>query len=379
MNIFKMALISLGKKALTLILIILELTALFAGEIYTVNIIEERSMLSKTFNELLEQENCYFVYDSKFIEKKILNPKLTSTQSKKDLLENIKSNYQIYDAMSAIVGSYYVISLSDEIYRRLALPLMFGSLGSGENSAVASLGVGRGDFTVEGDKVSIDLNICGTLTNETFMPVMTSFDGNNMTTKNLFSPINADNIIITGRSAIKGFEDQFTSDTGFFILFDSNAKEDVNFLKKSANVPETKIIKENSRKALQEDLSGFIPLLGCFVLIVLIGIVCVSLTMFNENKYKNGVLWLCGYSKAKILLIQAVGLTIMPAVSFVLSVIALYILKAIFAEVLAGLTITLSCIVCVLITVILFLGISMAAPIIKTAGKSPVEYLGRAK
>lgn len=377
MNTLKLAFISLGKKILTLVLIILELTALFMTEIYMINALEERSILNAPYSKLLN-ENCFVVYDSKYIQKQMENQKLTMTESHNELLKDLKGDYQVYDIMCVNTDLYYIVSVNDDIYKALKLPLSSGSYGTEKNSAVASKKVPKGNLAVQTADGSLELNICGTLTENTYIPSTSSYNID-MTINDLYFPTYIDNLIITNRSAIKGFEDQFTCDLGFLIVFKSDIEENVNLLKSKAAVLDGPSFAENTRKALNDDLRNFLPLLCCLILIVIIGIVCVSLTIFNENRYSNGVLWLCGYSKARILAVHAQSIIILPIISLIVSALAILIFKLINSEFVTNIRFTLPCFASALITCFFLLIVSMAVPMIKTAGKSPVEYLGRSK
>ncbi len=377
MDSIKLAFMSLGRKMLTLVLVILELTTLFVVEIYMVNVLQERSILNAPYNELLNQ-NSFFVYDRDFPQKKTINPSLTFLESQNELLKDLKGEYQVYNVLSANIDSYYIVSVSDAMYKLLALPLSSGEYGKEKNAAVASKAISKGKRTINTDDGSFEINICGNLTDNTFTPATLLYNID-MTTNDLYYPTNQKNIIITGRDTIKGFEGWFACDLGFLIVFKSDIQENIDILKSKADVLEGTRLAENTKKALNDDLNSFVPLLGCIMEVVIIGIVCVSLTMFNENQYRNGVLWLCGYSKAKILALHAESVIILPIISLTVSTIILLILKLINLELTRGIRLTLPCFVFVMITFFLLMAVSMAIPIIKTAGKSPIEYLGRSK
>lgn len=374
----KLAFMSVGQKTLTLALVILELTALFVTEIYTISILRERSMLIAPYSGILSQ-NSFFVYDKDFPLKLIEDNSLTFSKSQEELLKDIKGDYQIYNFLSATINSYYIVSVSDDIYESLELPLSSGDYGREKNSAVASKGIGKGKLTINTDDGgSFEINISGNLTDNTYIPGVTGYSSD-ITANDLYYPTNDKNLIITGRSSIQGYEDYFDCDIGFWIIFKSDIQENVDILKSKAAVTEGTRLADNTQKALNDDLKSFIPLVCCIMLIVIIGIVCISLTIFNENQYRNGVLWLCGYSKAKILALHAESITILPVIALAAAAIILLIAKVMGIELAANIRLSLPCCAAVLITCFFLLAASMIAPMIKTAGKSPVEYLGRSK
>ncbi len=378
MDLLKLAVLSLSKKAVTLILVIMELAVLFIAENYMVSALKERSMLYVPYRQLLN-ENSAFVIDTAYTDNLMENSYLTEKQSREQLLDGISGDYTIYDVWVYNDGAYRIYSLSDEIYDELALPLSAGSYKSGRNCAVAAYGMGMGEYAVDVPSGSLLLDICGNLTESTFVPQMSYFSSSDMTVKDFYNAsVSEKNFIITNRSSINGFEEQFRCEVGFLIQFDTDVNENIALMRSKGEAAEGALIAENTTSALNEDLKSFIPLLGCILMIVLIGMVCISMTIFNENQYRNGILWICGYSRFKMLVIHALSVFVL----IVLSLIAGVFLTVLYS-LLNGSAISISSggenAAVLILTCISLVIATMIIPIVKTAKTTPIEYVGRSK
>lgn len=374
MNTIKIALLAFKKNTFTFILVIAQLAVLFLAENYMVSALVERKMQFAPFKPLLN-DNTAFVYDIEY-EKNAAMLGMDSKASRETLLSGINDEYKIYDVMSFTNGEYTVYSVSDEIYASLALPLAFGNYESG----VGSFGMSAGEkVIIFSDGSDLRLKISGALTASTYIPAMTSFSSQDMTADEFYySSVNERNIILTNRSSIGGYERHFRLSSGFLIEFKSAAAQNLEALNKAAlTVPAAEIAK-NTNKALQNDLLKFIPLVGTVLIIVIIGIICVSVITFKENERRNAVLWICGYSRAGIIGVHTAGTALVTALSVIISLAAFGIMKLSGNEMLVGINLTIENLVATFMTCALLSAISAVVPALKCRKASPAEYIRRA-
>ncbi len=374
MNTIKITLLAFKKNAFTFILVIAQLAVLFLAENYMVSALVERKMQFAPFEPLLN-DNTAFVYDIEY-EKNAAMLGMDSKASRETLLSGINDEYKIYDVMSFTNGEYTVYSVSDEIYASLALPLAFGNYESG----VGSFGMSAGEKVISfSDGSDLRLKISGTLTASTYIPAMTSFSSQDMTADEFYySSVNERNIILTNRSSIGGYERHFRLSSGFLIEFKSGVAQNLEALKGVAlTVPATEIA-ESTYKALQNDLLKFIPLVGTVLIIVIIGIICVSIITFKENERRNAVLWICGYSRAGIIGVHTAGTALVTALSVIISLAAFGIMKLSGNEMLVGINLTIENLVATFMTCALLSAISAVVPALKCRKASPAEYIRRA-
>ena len=374
MNTIKITLLAFKKNAFTFILVIAQLAVLFLAENYMVSALVERKMQFAPFEPLLN-DNTAFVYDIEY-EKNAAMLGMDSKASRETLLSGINDEYKIYDVMSFTNGEYTVYSVSDEIYASLALPLAFGNYESG----VGSFGMSAGEkVIIFSDGSDLRLKISGALTASTYIPAMTSFSSQDMTADEFYySSVNERNIILTNRSSIGGYERHFRLSSGFLIEFKSAAAQNLEALNKAAlTVPAAEIAK-NTNKALQNDLLKFIPLVGTVLIIVIIGIICVSVITFKENERRNAVLWICGYSRAGLIGVHTAGTALVTALSVIISLAAFGIMKLSGNEMLIGINLTIENLVATFMTCALLSAISAVVPALKCRKASPAEYIRRA-
>lgn len=374
MNTIKITLLAFKKNAFTFILVIAQLAVLFLAENYMVSALVERKMQFAPFEPLLN-DNTAFVYDIEY-EKNAAMLGMDSKASRETLLSGINDEYKIYDVMSFTNGEYTVYSVSDEIYASLALPLAFGNYESG----VGSFGMSAGEKVISfSDGSDLRLKISGALTASTYIPAMTSFSSQDMTADEFYySSVNERNIILTNRSSIGGYERHFRLSSGFLIEFKSGAAQNLEALKGVAlTVPATEIA-ESTYKALQNDLLKFIPLVGTVLIIVIIGIICVSVITFKENERRNAVLWICGYSRAGLIGVHTAGTALVTALSVIISLAAFGIMKLSGNEMLIGINLTIENLVATFMTCALLSAISAVVPALKCRKASPAEYIRKA-
>lgn len=374
MNSLKLFLTSFKKNIFSFVLIILEISSLFLAENYMYSVLKEREMLNAPFAPLLN-ENTILAYDtSMFLGSSGL------AGSRNEIVKNISGNYKIYDVKIYSDINISVASISDEIYEKLALPLSSGSYGTAEKGAVGTIRTKTGENKIEIEGKTLTLNVCGLLTEMTYIPEMKNFNSADMTIADFYSSsINAANTIITSRSAIKGFEDYFTNSFGFLIEFEDNVEENIAAIRKKASVITAENIIINTENALESDRERFLPLISAITFIVLIGIVCISVITFKENELNNGIMWLCGYSKSGIIGMHSINIALMTLLSAVISAVVFLVLKSSRNELVIGLSLSLGNLVLTLLTAAFLIGVSAIIPVLRSLRTSPVEYLRRAK
>lgn len=389
MNVFNLAAVSLRKKIIITILIIMELTVLFFAENYAVCSLKERTMLSAPYNKILGDDSV-FVYDANFpLKASKSDTSISPLESRSDILKGLNENYKIYDFLyyhDLTQTNCTVYSVADELYSSLAIPLTSGKYGNAPNSAVASSGLGKGNVTIDTLSGTINLDICGTLTSNTYVPENTSYNSD-LTIEDLYTVNNSGNVIITARSGLGEAEKSFNASLGFILKFNSpkSAENGMNFLKDKAAVISGNVIKTNTNALIFSDISSFLPLICCILFITLIGIISISSMIFDETKYRTAVLWLCGYSRKKIVLIQAASIAILLIASLaVFALLALAVNLLISNEIInsdsfSKMSFGLGNLAITLITCAFLIIAAVAIPAVKTFKKSPVEYLGRAK
>lgn len=370
MSYLNFAFLSVKKNAAAFVLAILEIAALFLAVNYSVSAIHDRKMLIAPFKKLLD-ENTFFVYDSQFF-----NTGVEQRQSRQTILDEISGDYEIYDVLSYYSSDCIILSVSDKLYSKLEMPLVSGSY----KTAVGTFRTRSGERSVTTEGGTFFLNVSGILTASTYLPQMSSFNSGGLTTSDIFeTSVNQPNIIITNRTAISGLEEQFSASIGFFVNIKQDREGNYQRLAKISGVLSGADIIKNSETALKEDLSGFAPVLLCVLCVVIIGILCISAIITRQNEYRNGVMWLCGYSKKQMLWAHAVNILTMLIISLVISAAVLGILKICENEIAASLNLTFANLVGSVVLSALLIGISLIIPAAKSANKSPIEYLGRAK
>lgn len=374
MNSLKLFLTSFKKNIFSFVLIILEISSLFLAENYMYSVLKEREMLNAPFAPLLN-ENTFLAYDTS-----VFSGSSGLAGSRNEILKNISGNYKIYDVKIYSDTNISVASISDEIYEKLALPLSSGSYGTAENGAVGTIRTKTGENKIEIEGKTLTLNVCGLLTEMTYIPEMNNFSSADMTIADFYSSsINASNTIITSRSAIKGFEDYFINSFGFLIEFEDNAEENIAAIRKNASVITAENILINTENALESDRERFLPLICAIMFIVLIGIVCISVITFKENELNNGIMWLCGYSRSGIIEMHSINIALMTLLSAVISAVVFLVLKSSRNELVIGLNLSLGNLALTLLTAVFLIGVSAIIPALRSLRTSPVEYLRRAK
>ncbi len=374
MECIKFAFLSIRKNAAAFVLVILELAALLLAANFAMSAINDRNMLNAPFRGILNSKTA-FVYDYKYPQNDV-ELGLNLSGSRQLILDEIEGDYKIYDVLSLSTGKYTVISVSDEIYSRMKLPLSFGN----RKTAVGTFGTSLGEHTIELDNDSFIINVSGTLTENTYLPMMNSFGTSNFTTNDLFSvSVSTRNIIVTNRSAISGFEDEFTVSPGFFVTFDNDYDGNFKRLASMGDIISSKQLIKNSNAALIKDILNFMPVLLCVLFIVIIGMVSISVIISRQNEYRDGVIWLCGYSKKRIHLIHAVNILFIMIFSTVVGAATLGILKITGNELAVTMNLSFANIILSVVLLGFLLLVSLVVPVIKCAKSSPIEYLGRAK
>lgn len=381
MNLLNMIFLSILTNRLAYLLTIIEIAALLLTVNISVSTIADRNMLDKAYNVVLS-ENSVFVWDTNYTQNKISGLAKTKEQSRELILNDLVGEYKLFDSILFDGNSpddVKIIALSDEIYDKLALPLMSGNY----SGAVASFGSQTGKFSYTySDNEAIDLEITGILTPQTFLPLMRLYStGTSFSIKDFY--VTSDNFkkfILTRKSSVIGHESLFSIEMGFVLQFnDDNYSKNLEILSTKAGVTEGTKILNNSQKALWEDLKDFIPLLVCVSLAVIIGTVSVSIIMNAKCEYRNGVLWLCGYSRRKILFFHFFNMIFMFVISTIIFVCVHQTLCLFKVEFFTSASFSLENILATLIVCAVLIALSMIIPTIKSRKTSPVEYLRRAK
>lgn len=374
MQYINFAFLSMKKNAAAFILIILELAALFLTVNFSVSTVNDRQMLNATFKTILDDDTVY-VDDFEFFNRRI-EYGVDRSGSRQMLLDEISGGYEVYDVITCTTSKYRIISVSDEIYSHLKMPLINGSY----KKAVATFGTSLGEHSIELESGTLTLNVSGTLTGSTYLPIMDDFNTADFTTRDIFqSSIDEPNVIITNRTAIGNFKAEFTPSLGFFVKLNGDYEANEARLREVAAIMPSADIIKNSKKALREDIAGFAPILLCVLFIVIIGTVSISAILDRQNEYRNGVLWISGYSKKQILLSYSITILIILILSICVSAAVVGILKLLENELAMTMKMSVANVLTSVLVCVFLLFVSLIIPIIKSAKKSPVEYLGRAK
>lgn len=372
MNAIKISFLNFKRNVITYILVLLELSVLFLAVNYLVCVLKEREMYIAPFRQILN-ENTVFANDESYMSNMILG--MTGRESREKMLSEITDEYKIYDVISVNNGKYIVMSMSDELYAGLTLPLSNGNY----KSAVGTVGTALGEHTVDFlDGSSMKISTSGTLTPITVLPEMNSIK-NNMTVKDFFiTSVNDKNIIITNRTAISGFEDKFRVRSCFFIEFKNDISENTKKLQNGgATTTSAVLIGENSQKALKAELSGTVPVVCLITFISLLGIVFVSVITFKRNEQKNAVFRLCGYSNARIMGLHCFGILLLTVVSMGAAAAAFKIMKLFELEATVGISLSLPNLIVSLAATAVLILFAAVVPMISTARKTPAEYFRR--
>lgn len=375
MSYLNFTFVSIKKNLTAFILMVLELSFMLLLVNYSVSTIQERQMLNTPFEEILNEKTIY-VDDSDFINKHFMQG-LNSRQSRQEILNEVIGDYKIYDVLSYISGEYTVISVSDEIYSRLNIPLAVGSYKTG----VGTFGTSLGEHSIAiGDGQSLTVNVSGTLTESTFIPKMNSFRTSGFTTKDIFDvSVDEPNIIITNRTTIDDIKDMFTVSMGFFITIEEDFESNYNNLLNVAGLVTSEDVRKNSNAAFVKDVMSFFPVLICVLFIAIVSIVSISVIFSSQNEYSSGVLWVCGYSKIKILAAHSVNISMIMIVSIIIGSAALGILKLMKNPIGTAVNLGPANLISSIALCAILLFVSLIIPIIKIRKTSPIEYLGRAK
>lgn len=370
MNAIKISLLNFKKNLFTYILVLLEISVLFLAVNYLVSVLKECEMYIAPFRCALN-ENAVFVNDESFAFNQAFYG-MTGLQSREKLLSDISDEYKIYDVMSTSNGDYTVLSLSNEIYDELSMPLMTGNY----KRSVGTFGTGLGEHEVKfSDGTSMKITISGTLTAIASIPEMNIIKNNMSASDFYYTSVNERNIIITNRTAINGFEDKFNVRSCFFIEFKTNITENTAKLQNiGAEVTPAVLIAENSQKALKADLSGSVPLVCLITFISLLGIVFVSVITFKDNERKNAVFRLCGYSNMRIIGLHCFGIVLLATLSMGVAAAAFTIMKLLKIEAAVGLTLSPLNLLVSLTAIAALVLAAAVVPVILTAKKTPAEY-----
>lgn len=371
MSYIKLFLSSFAKNKLTFFVIILETAALFLSLNFLVSTLRDIEMLNCAYKDIFS-DNSVLVDDKNYIRNRLLEG-LDTKQSRERILENITDNYKIYDVLIYSNPETTILSVSDEIYSHLALPLASGNY----SKSVGSFDMTGDTFTVELEDKVLVLELSGKLTSSTYLPIV-SYTSTDMTTKDMYqvSPYTI-KTVITNRSSIAGFEDLFSVGGAFIIHFDENFDKNVEILNSVANTVRGTRILGNTAEDLKKDFMSYMPLIICVLLITLIGTTSISIILYSQNDRRNSTLWLCGYSRWQILIAHEITLFILTAIAASVGIAVFMVWGMLENSPAAGMTVGVTNIIVSLLMCVLLAGTAMVLPTIKSAKKSPVEYLRR--
>lgn len=374
MYYIKFAFLSIRKNAAAFMLVILELAALLLATNFAMSAINDRAMLNAPFRKILDSKTA-FVYDTGYTQN-ALELGLNQGESRQLILNEIEGDYKIFDVLIRSTNTYTVISVSDEIYSCMKLPITLGN----RQAAVGTFGTSLGEHIINLEGGMLTVNVSGVLTENTFLPMMSSFGSTDFTTKDMFSvSSNTPNIIVTNRTAIRDFEDEFSVSPGFFVTIENDYEGNFKRLASIGGIISSKELLKNSNSALTEDILSFLPVLLCFLFIVIIGMVSISVIISHQNEYRNGIMWLCGYSKKRILLIHAINILFIMIFSIVVGAMTLGVLKIVGIELVVTMNLSFANIITSAVLFGFLLLVSLIVPTVKSAKSSPIEYLGRSK
>lgn len=375
----KLAFTAIRKNKILFTLIILEIASLILVVNVLICTLADRKMLDAPYRKLLNN-NAMYVWDTNYNQNMLSGLAKNPQESFQLLLSKIEGEYKICD-VSVFNGKVNIIAVSDEIFDNLTLPLISGDY----TGAVANLGGPTGDYIFGNDsgENALTIKITGTLTSKTYLPLMQSFrTGSQFTTKDFY--LTSDefgDFIITRKSTVKGNEESFENISGKIIQFkdEESYKKNLAILSKYGGVQEGKNIIENSQQALRDDLFDFLPVALCILFIVIIGTVSISAIMYLQSEYKNGVLWICGYSRQRILLSHLINMLIVFLFSIIISIFAYWIMSILKIEIIITAKFSLANLMISLILCALLVVLSMAIPMARSSKASPIEYLRRSK
>lgn len=370
MNEIKISVLNFKRNGFTYILVLFEISVLFLAVNYLVSVWKEQEMYIAPFRCVLK-ENVAFVTDSSLTDNLTLFG-MTARQSREKLLSDVSDQYKIYDVMTTSNGEYTVFSFSDELYDGLSMPLLNGNY----KSAVGTFGTKLGENEIKfSDGTSMKIKTSGTLTAITSVPEMNSVRTNMPVNDFYCTYVNDRNVILTNRTAINGFEDKFNVRFCFFIEFQTNIAENITKLQNAgAWVIPAVLIAENSQKALESKLSGFVPLVCLITFISLLAIVFVSVITWKENERKNAVFRLCGYSNMRLIKLHCFGIMLLTALSMGVAAAVFAIMKLLEIEAAVGLALSPLNLFVSLIAIAALVLAAAIVPMILTAKKTPAEY-----
>lgn len=370
----KFAFLSVKKNTVAFVLVILELAALILASNYALSTMIDRRMLIAPFKVISKDDSVYAAdidYGMKRLEFGV-----DQRQSRQMILDEISGNYKIYDVLSYTTNEYTIVSLNDEIYSHLKMPLSAGNY----ETAIGTFGTKLGEHSLRINGKELVINLSGCLTANAFIPMMSSFGTSDFNTKDLFEPsVNRSNVVVTNRSAIGELENDFSVSNGFFITFKDNYAENFRHLSGICGIVSVTDLMTASDKAIIEDIMDLLPVILCVLFLVIIGITSISVIINDQNEYRNGVMWLCGYSKRQILTALIVNISIMLIISILVSVLTLGLLNLFKIELAVTISLSLANFALSVILCLAMLFISLAIPVIKIARVSPIEYVRRAK
>lgn len=386
MSYIKYAFYAIKCNKLTAVLVIFEIASLLLAANILVSAVSDREMLIAPYKRILG-ENSMYVCDINYSTKIASGVASSRAESRENILREIKSDYEIYDSCIVNVSDVSsddditIVALSDEIYDNLALPLVSGNYGGAAGSFDVPQGTHTLEYSDSGGTHTISLNVTGTFTAGSYVPLMRSYSsGNDLSVNDLYISSNGfGKYIVARKSVFPEIDDLFVTESCFIIKFHDNCEENTEIIKSSAAATNGSEILQNTSKLLLSDLADFIPITICVSLIVLIGTTSISVIIASKSKRQNAVLWICGYSRKALLAAHLVNMSLILVFSVLTAFCVWEILSFLGVEIIATakfgfLNFLITCAICGVL-----LAISMAIPTAKIAKATPIECFRRAK
>lgn len=410
MKYFKLALLSIGERFKTNLLLVLQLIFMLVVVNYMIGSMHSRSMLSDTYRSVLDKQGWYMQYnDFDEIERRInraseTGEKLYLPSAEEQLVGYLeqfdpKPEYKgICQACGWLEDGYYadIFILPDEWFDDLTLPVKSSSLGSNKLLVFSNKsGIGAGDefrFKTTNQRW-LTLKATGLLTDPAYIPRQTSWhrDGSiDMLYQKVSSSKDDQAFMLTSVSAAEsfGFEKSEMPMTSAAVVYypDPIPEADYDRLTEKLhadgiNVAYTKLsdLKAAAESNLKEDLGKYVPLGVVVMLIVILGTAgAIAIQTLDEMK-NYAVMYLCGMKWRRTVLVNLCKVMILLTASLAVSAAVMSILQSqnIAAEL--GLSFGRTNLYVSLLLIALTLISSVLLPFILLRKSEPAELMRRIK
>lgn len=410
MKYFKLALLSIGERFKTNLLIVLQLTFMLVLVNYMIGSMHSRSMLSDTYRSVLDKQGWYMQYNDFDEIDRLINQAaetgedLSLPSAEEQLVGYLeqfdpKPEYKgICQASGWLEDGYYadIFILPDEWFDDLTLPVKSSSLGSNKLLVFSNKsGIGAGDefrFKTTNQRW-LTLKATGTLTDPAYIPRQTSWhrDGSiDMLYQKVSSSKDDQAFMITSVSAAEsfGFEKSEMPMTSSTIVYypDPIPEADYDRLTDKLqadgmNVGYTKLsdLKAAAESDLKEDLGKYVPLAVVVILIVVLGTAgAIAIQTLDEMKH-YAILYLCGMKRKEAVLINLCKVMILLTASLAVSAAVMSVLQSQNIAADLGLSFGRTNLYVSLLLIALTLISSVMLPFILLRKNEPAELMRRIK